>query len=197
VVHSTSRLSETLKKLTIFWNRQGGSLGNFQGKLKMREMKIIGLALDQKNESSVVVLKEVTGDTALPIVVGLLESTGIATGLEKIAFPRPMTHDLLKSLMDELKVSVQRVEISDLRNETFYARIYLNINNADEVSLDARPSDALAIALRTRSRIYVHERVIKKSSTIDTAKQTETAKGQEKEVRTIIKHFSPEDFREY
>jgi bifunctional DNase/RNase len=89
------------------------------------------------------------------------------------------------------------VEISDLRNETFYARIYLNINNADEISLDARPSDALAIALRTRSRIYVHERVIKKSSTIDTARQTETAKGQEKEVHTIIKHFSPEDFREY
>lgn len=163
----------------------------------MREMKIIGLALDQKNESSVVVLKEVTGDTALPIVVGLLESTAIATGLEKIAFPRPMTHDLLKSLMDELKVSVQRVEISDLRNETFYARIYLNINNAEEVSLDARPSDALAIALRTRSRIYVHERVIQKSSTIDSAEQTKVGNNQENEIPTILKSFSPDDFRKY
>jgi bifunctional DNase/RNase len=163
----------------------------------MREMKIIGLALDQKNESSVVVLKEVTGDTALPIVVGLLESTGIATGLEKIAFPRPMTHDLLKSLMDELKVSVQRVEISDLRNETFYARIYLNINNAEEVRLDARPSDALAIALRNHSRIYVHERVIQKSSQIHTAEHTETGSDQENEVRTILKSFSPEDFGQY
>ncbi len=163
----------------------------------MREMKIIGLALDQKNESSVVVLKEVTGDTALPIVIGLLESTAIATRLEKIAIPRPMTHDLLKNLMDVLKASVKRVEISDLRNDTFYARIYLKINNAEEVDLDARPSDALAIALRTNCRIFVHERVIKKSSTVHPAEQRGIGSDQEKETSTILKRFSSKDFRRY
>lgn len=163
----------------------------------MREMKIIGLTLDEKNESSVVVLKDVAGDTALPIVIGLLESTAIATGLENIAFPRPMTHDLLKSMMDELGVSVRKVEISDLRDKTFYARIYLKIHNSEEVNLDARPSDALAIALRTHSRIYVHERVIEKSSKIHTAEQTETGSDKENEVRTILRRFSPGDFRKY
>jgi bifunctional DNase/RNase len=163
----------------------------------MREMKIIGLALDEKNESSVVVLKDVAGDTALPIVIGLLESTAIATGLENITFPRPMTHDLLKSLMDELGVSVRKVEISDLRDKTFYARIYLKIHNSEEVNLDARPSDALAIALRTHSRIYVNERVIEKSSKIHTAEQTETGSDKENEVRTILRRFSPGDFRKY
>jgi bifunctional DNase/RNase len=163
----------------------------------MREMKIIGLALDEKNESSVVVLKDVAGDTALPIVIGLLESTAIATGLENITFPRPMTHDLLKSLMDELGVSVRKVEISDLRDKTFYARIYLKIHNSEEVNLDARASDALAIALRTHSRIYVHERVIEKSSKIHTAEQTETGSDKENEVRTILRRFSPGDFRKY
>lgn len=163
----------------------------------MREMKIIGLTLDEKNESSVVVLKDVAGDTALPIVIGLLESTAIATGLENIAFPRPMTHDLLKSMMDELGVSVRKVEISDLRDKTFYARIYLKIHNSEEVNLDARPSDALAIALRTHSRIYVHERVIEKSSKIHTAEQTETGSDKENEVRTILRRFWPGDFRKY
>jgi bifunctional DNase/RNase len=163
----------------------------------MREMKILGLALDEKNESSVVVLKEVAGDTALPIAIGLLESTAIAAGLENIAFPRPMTHDLLKSMMDELGVSVRRVEISDLRDKTFYARIYLKIHNSEEVNLDARPSDALAIALRTRSRIYVHERVIEKSSTLDAQEKTETWIDQENELRTVLKNFSPGDFKKY
>jgi bifunctional DNase/RNase len=173
------------------------SLVSSKVKLPMREMKIIGLALDQKNESSVVVLKEVAGETALPIAIGLLESTAIASGLENIAFPRPMTHDLLKTLMDELGVSVRKVEISDLRDETFYARIYLKIHNSEEVNLDARPSDALAIALRTHSRIYVHERVLEKSSKIHTAEQTGTGSDQENEVRTVLKSFSLDDFREY
>lgn len=163
----------------------------------MREMKIIGLALDQKNESSVVVLKEVAGDTALPIVIGLLESTAIATVLENVSIPRPMTHDLLKSLMDELGVSMRKVEISDLRDETFYARIYLKINNSEEVNLDARPSDALAIALRTRCRIYVHERVIQKSSTIDTAEQREIGSNQQRDWQIILNNLSGEDFRRY
>ena len=108
-----------------------------------------------------------------------------------------MTHDLLKSLMDVLKVSVKRVEISDLRNDTFYARIYLKINSAEEVDLDARPSDALAIALRTNCRIFVHERVIKKSSTLHPAEQRGIGNDQEKAMSTILKRFSSKDFRRY
>jgi bifunctional DNase/RNase len=108
-----------------------------------------------------------------------------------------MTHDLLKSLMDELGVSVRKVEISDLRDETFYARIYLTNRNDEKVNLDARPSDALAIALRTSSRIYVHERVIQKSSTIDTDKQREIGSIQQLDWQTILNNFSGEDFKKY
>jgi len=163
----------------------------------VREMKIIGVALDQKNESSVIVLKDVAGDTALPVVIGLLESTAVAAGLENITYPRPMTHDLLKSLMDYLGVTVRWVEISDLRGDIFYARIYLTLDKEEEVSLDARPSDAFAIALRTGSKIYVNERVIQKSSTIETTEHKESEGDQEKEWRTILNNFSQEDFRKY
>jgi hypothetical protein len=192
---SFSRLLETEEKPTSFITvRPGVPRTVAGGKMMVREMKIIGFALDQKNQSSVIVLKDVAGDTTLPIVVGLLESTAIAAGLENIAYPRPMTHDLLKTLMDHFGVAVNWVEISDLREEIFYARIHLTFNNDRETSLDARPSDALAIALRTESKIYVHERVIQKSPTIEIK---ETGRDQEKNWRTILNNFSQEDFREY
>jgi hypothetical protein len=195
LANSFSRLLETVEKPPSFGPvRQSLSRTAAGGKIMVREMKIIGFALDQKNQSSVIVLKDVAGDTALPIVVGLLESTAVAAGLENIAYPRPMTHDLLKTLLDHLGVAVNWVEISDLREETFYARIHLTLNNDQEASLDARPSDALAIALRTESKIYVHERVIQKSPTIDTK---ETDRDQEKKWRTILNNFSQEDFRRY
>jgi bifunctional DNase/RNase len=162
----------------------------------VREMKVVGLVINQQTESTVVVLKDLSSDFALPIVIGLLEATNIAAKLENIALPRPMTHDLLKNIMDQLEVEVDRVEISDLKNETFYAWIYLSANDR-ETKIDARPSDALAIALRTGSRIYINENVIQKYETIMTRNETETLDGEAKERTEILEKLSPKDFQRY
>ncbi|MGD8255013.1 MAG: bifunctional nuclease family protein [Syntrophobacterales bacterium] len=162
----------------------------------VREMKVVGLVINQQTESTVVVLKDLSSDFALPIVIGLLEATNIAAKLENVALPRPMTHDLLKNIMDQLEVEVDRVEISDLKNETFYAWIYLSANDR-ETKIDARPSDALAIALRTGSRIYINENVIQKYETIMTRNETETLDGEAKEWTEILENLSPKDFQRY
>ncbi len=162
----------------------------------VREMKIVGLVMDQQTDSTVVVLKDLSSNTALPIVIGLLEATNIAVKLENIALPRPMTHDLLKNIMDQLGVEVDRVEISDLRGETFHAWIYLSLGDK-ETKIDARPSDALAIALRTGSRIYVNEKVIQKYETIMMRNETETRDDEAKKWTEILENLSPEDFQRY
>lgn len=161
-----------------------------------REMRIVGLVMDQQTDNTVVVLKDHSSDTAIPIVIGLLEATNIATKLENIALPRFMTHDLLKNVMDQLGAEVDRVEISDLRDGTFYAWIYLNLSDK-ETKIDARPSDALAIALRTGSRIYVNEKVIQKYETIMTRNETETLDDEAKNWTEILENLSSEDFQKY
>jgi bifunctional DNase/RNase len=161
-----------------------------------REMKVVGLVMDQQTDSTVVVLKDLSSDTALPIFIGLLEATNIAAKLENIALPRPMTHDLLKNIMDQLGIEVDRVEISDLRDETFYAWIYLSLNDR-ETKIDARPSDALAIALRTGSRIYVSEKVIQKYETIMARNETETQDDEAKRWTEALENLSAEDFQRY
>jgi bifunctional DNase/RNase len=161
-----------------------------------REMKVVGLVMDQQTDSTVVVLKDLSSDTALPIFIGLLEATNIAAKLENIALPRPMTHDLLKNIMDQLGVEVDRVEISDLRDETFYAWIYLSLNDR-ETKIDARPSDALAMALRTGSRIYVKEKVIRKYETIMARNETETQDDETKKWTEILENLSAGDFQRY
>jgi len=188
---------ELFKKFSPFaiWRRKSSSAGQ-GGNTIAREMKVVGLVMDQQTDTTVVVLKDLSSDTALPIVIGLLESTNITAKLENIALPRPMTHDLLKNIMDQLGVEVDRVEISDLRDETFYAWIYLNLNDK-ETKIDARPSDALAIALRTGSRIYVNEKVIQKYETIMTRNETETLDDEAKEWTEILENLSPEDFQRY
>jgi bifunctional DNase/RNase len=162
----------------------------------MREMKILGLAMDQDSDSCIVVLKDLESDAALPILIGLLEAANIATKLENIVLPRPMTHDLLKNIMDRLGAEVDRVEISDLKDETFYAWVYLSVNEK-ETKVDARPSDALAIALRTGSRIYVNERVLAKYRTVPTEKETGVIKKEGKTWTEILADMESEDFRKY
>jgi len=126
------------------------------------EVKIRGLMMDPVTNMPVVVLKETQGNGVLPIWVGIYEANAIALEIEKVQTPRPMTHDLLKNLITGLDVHVQRVVVSDLKDDTFYALIWME-RAGQTMSMDARPSDALALALRLDCPIFVDEEVIKNS----------------------------------
>ncbi|HLD44268.1 MAG TPA: bifunctional nuclease family protein, partial [bacterium] len=126
------------------------------------KMNVSGLTIDPFTNMPIVILKDEEGTLALPIWIGLIEASAIATEIEKIALSRPMTHDLIKTLLEKLHASVQRIEITDLMDNTFFALIHCqSLNN--QFSLDCRPSDAIAVALRTKSDIYVDRKVIEKS----------------------------------
>ncbi|MGA7874223.1 MAG: bifunctional nuclease family protein [Desulfoferrobacter sp.] len=161
-----------------------------------REMKVSGLVMDPQTNTPILILKDVRDDTSLPIWIGLLEATSIATELEKIQFPRPMTHDLLKNCFDHLNVQVERIEVCDLRNNTYFALIYLK--NNDQISpIDARPSDAIAIALRTNAPIYVKEDVLTKSQKNDATPRPILDKENKEKWAEILEQLDPEDFSKY
>src|SRR5512147_815613 len=125
------------------------------------EMKVRGLALDPVSNMPIIILRDEEDKRSLPIWVGIFEANAIALELEKIATPRPMTHDLIKNILDHLGATVQQVIINDLRDNTFYAVIEISING-NRVAIDSRPSDAIAIALRVNAPIFVDESVIGK-----------------------------------
>ncbi len=127
------------------------------------EVKVAGLALDEKTKAPIVVLKDEGGDKVLPIVIGIMEASSIAAQLEGVDFPRPMTHDLMVKMLEELGGSLVRVEVTDVVNDTFYAKLYIETGDTTVV-LDARPSDSIALALRTDAKITIHERVFEKSN---------------------------------
>jgi len=164
----------------------------------VREMKVLGLTVDRESNTPIVVLKDPKGETMLPIVIGRFEASAITAELEQISFARPMTHDLIKNLIGHLGARVNRVEVCDLRDDTFYAWIYLMVNSK-EMRIDARPSDALAIALRTRSPIYVDERVLEKSGAVAPV-ELDVKEQEDEEARAwarILVYFNPGDFRNY
>ena len=123
------------------------------------EMTIKGLMVDPVTNMPIVILKDKAGERVLPIWVGIFEANAIALQIENVATPRPMTHDLLRNVISDLDGRVERVVVSDLRDNTFYAVIHLTVKG-ESVAVDARPSDAIALALRTRSPILVEENVI-------------------------------------
>jgi bifunctional DNase/RNase len=123
------------------------------------EMTIKGLMVDPITNMPIVILRDKDGNRVLPIWVGIFEANAIALQIENIATPRPMTHDLLRNVIQDLKAAVQKIVVCDLQENTFYALIYLSLNG-DTVAIDARPSDAIALALRTKAPIYVEETVI-------------------------------------
>jgi bifunctional DNase/RNase len=130
------------------------------------QMKVSGIALDPFTNTPIVILKDNTNDKILPIWIGFMEASSIAMELEKTPRVRPITHDLVKNLIEKLGFLVSKIEVTDLRNDTFYASMHLK-NDTEEYILDARPSDAIAIALRTDSPIFVNEEVIEKSKNIE------------------------------
>ena len=130
------------------------------------EMTIKGLMVDPITNTPIVILRDQEGQRVLPIWVGIFEANAIALQIENVTTPRPMTHDLLRNVISDLKASVDRIVVCDLQDNTYYALIYL-IRNGETMAIDARPSDAIALALRTRAPIYVEETVIDNAKTVD------------------------------
>ena len=130
------------------------------------EMSIKGLMVDPITNMPIVILKDKLGERVLSIWVGIFEANAIALQIENIATPRPMTHDLLRNVIHDLNAEVQKIVVCDLQENTFYALIYLNLNGGT-VAVDARPSDAIALALRTRAPIFVEESVIDNAKPFD------------------------------
>lgn len=161
------------------------------------EMKISGLTIDPITNTPIVILKDLAEKKAIPIWIGLFEASAIATELEKIAFSRPMTHDLMNELLKALGVEVSKIEVCDLRNNTFFANIYLN-RNGESIVIDARPSDAIALALRASAPIFVDEKVIEKSRSIDVgSKIPDLEQLKDDKLKDFLENLSPEDFGKY
>jgi len=161
------------------------------------EMKITGLTIDPITSTPIVILKDIEEKKAIPIWIGLFEASAIATQLEKISFSRPMTHDLMKEILKEIGVEVVRVEIHDLRNNTFFANMHLQGGGKTYI-VDARPSDAIALALRTDAPIFVEEKVIEKSRNVDIgANIDDMEKLKEDKLKDFLENLSPEAFGKY
>ncbi len=161
-----------------------------------RKMKVSGLVIDPFTNSPIMILKDVDGEKSVPIWIGMLEATAIASELEKIQFSRPMTHDLLRNVIQELDAKVTRIEVCDLKDNTFYALIHLHTNDR-KFTIDARPSDAIALALRTESPIFVAEDVIQRSKSIEMGHREEIKTKEGKKWTEILEKLSPEDFGKY
>jgi bifunctional DNase/RNase len=156
------------------------------------EMKIRGLMMDPVTNMPIVILKDVNGTAVLPIWVGIYEANAIALEIEKVSTPRPMTHDLLKNLLLGLEANVRKVVVSDLRDDTFYALIWLE-RDGQVISIDSRPSDALALALRVDCPIYVEDEVLKNSKVSGATAD----KVNNEELRKWLENLNDEDIGRY
>jgi bifunctional DNase/RNase len=156
------------------------------------EMKIKGLMIDPVTQMPIIMLRDPKSEAVLPIWVGLYEANAIALQLEKISTPRPMTHDLLKNLMVQLQATVEKVVITELRDNTFYALIHFR-QNEKALTIDARPSDAIALALRVDAPIFVAEEVISKAKSVDMTKEA----GDSDRLRQWLEKLDPEELGKY
>lgn len=135
------------------------------------EMKIKGLMIDPITNMPIIVLRDADGQRVLPIWVGVFEANAIALQIEHVQTPRPMTHDLLKNVIDDLNAHVERIVVCELKENTFYAMIHLQAATGS-LAVDARPSDAIALALRTRSPIFVEEEVIQSARAVESSRDS-------------------------
>ena len=158
-----------------------------------RPMTIHLLAVDTATRSPIVILKELNGERTLPIWIGMLEAQAIATELGGIKSSRPMTHDLLKSIIEKTGIRVNRVEICDLKDNTYYSVISLTYKGK-AFSIDARPSDALALSLRVGAPIFVTDEVIEKFEQFDLQVEPEDKSERGKRWREVLEKLDPEDF---
>jgi bifunctional DNase/RNase len=156
------------------------------------EMRIKGLMLDPITNMPIIILSDLDGQRILPIWVGFFEANAIALQMENVATPRPMTHDLLKNVIAGLNGTVQKILVNNLWDNTFYALIYVE-TNGETVAIDSRPSDAIALALRMKSPIFVEEEVIKKAKSIEYSHE---ATDQES-LQRWLENLRPEEMGKY
>jgi uncharacterized protein len=156
------------------------------------EMTIKGLMVDPVTNMPIIILRDKDGQKVLPIWVGIFEANAIALQIENVSTPRPMTHDLLRNVIQDLKASVQKVVVCDLQENTFFALIYLALEG-ETVAVDARPSDAIALALRTRAPIFVEDTVIDHAKTVDFTSEKEDATRLQKWLESL----DPDDLGKY
>ena len=156
------------------------------------EMRIRGLLVDPVNNTPIVILKDANSDTVLPIWVGIYEANAIALEIEKVSTPRPMTHDLIKNVLAGLDTHVHKVVVTELKEDTFYAVIWME-RDGRTISVDSRPSDALALALRVDCPIFVEEEVLKTSKKAASASDPQTSE----ELRKWLDSLSDEDLGRY
>lgn len=161
------------------------------------EMKVAGITIDPITSTPIVILKDMDEKKAIPIWIGLFEASAIATQLEKVSFSRPMTHDLIAEILKVMNVEVLRIEINELKNNTFFAGIHI-LRDGETTIIDARPSDAIAVALRTDAPIFVEEKVIELSRNVDfSVKSTDLEKLKEDKLIEFLDNLSPDDFGKY
>ena len=156
------------------------------------EMTIKGLMVDPITNMPIIILRDREGQRVLPIWVGIFEANAIALQMENIATPRPMTHDLLRNVIQDLKAAVQKVVVSDLRENTFYALIYVETGR-ETIAIDARPSDAIALALRTKAPIFVEDTVIDNAKGIDFGSD----KADSERLQKWLESLDPEELGKY
>jgi bifunctional DNase/RNase len=162
----------------------------------LHKVNIAGLAMDPASNTPIILLKTEEGDQTLPIWIGLLEATSIASALQNIQFDRPMTHDLFKNLTQLLDIQINRIDICDLKDNTFFAEIHF-AGGDRSFTMDARPSDAIALALRFQAPIFVDERVMEKSSMGKDAGEVIDESEEGKKWAEYLEKLSPEDFGKY
>ena len=155
-------------------------------------MEIKGLMLDPTSNVPIVILRDEAGQIFLPIWIGVFEANAIALRLESVETPRPMTHDLLRNAFEKLDARVDKIVISDLQDNTFFAQIHIQ-SNGKPVAIDARPSDAIALALRAEAPIFVLQPVLDKAQAVDLATQATD----EEKLKKWLEEISPEDLGEY
>jgi uncharacterized protein len=165
---------------------------NLEGRSQDVQMEIKGLLLDPSSNVPIVILRDLEGTLFLPIWIGVFEANAIAMRLEKASTPRPLTHDLIGSLLERCGATLDRIVISDLQESTFFATLYL-VQGGEELALDARPSDAIALALGAEAPIYVTREVLTKAQAVDLATQV----SDEEAARKWLEDLDPEQLGKY
>ena len=162
----------------------------------LHRMSIAGIAMDPASNTPIILLKSEDDDHVVPIWIGLLEATSIASAMKNIEFDRPMTHDLFKNFAERMQISVSRIDVSDIKDNTYYAEIHFDSPDGS-FTMDARPSDALAMALRFDAPVFVDDRVITKSQ--DNLPDAEIGDESEegKKWAEYLKNLNPDDFGKY
>lgn len=162
----------------------------------LHKVTIAGLIMDPASNTPIILLKIVEDDRTIPIWIGLLEATSIASAIQNIEFDRPMTHDLFKNFTDILNINVSKVEVNDLKDNTYYATIHF-ASQEKTFTMDSRPSDAIAIAVRLHAPIYVDEKVIQKSKAGEGISEVLDKSEEGKKWAEYLEKLNPEDFGKY